>query len=122
MRHRGGCLAADCNQFGSNGYGDFLRSDGSDIETDRSMHPVEKMRGNTFLLERLENLDDLALGADHANIAGTSLNGPPENAHIVSMTARNDDDIRRLVWIQMLHGPVEVLRIYFASGWETQCG
>src|SRR5216684_1510599 len=122
MRHRSGRVSPNRDQFSGNGYGDFLRSDGSDVETNRRMHPIEKVGRHTFLLKRLENLNDLALGADHADIAGTSLNGPAEDTHIVSMAAGNDDDIRRFVGIQMLHGLVEVFRMNLASRWETLFG
>jgi len=58
MWHSSGRLAADGDQFGGNGYGDFFGRDGSDIETDRSMHAVEKMGRDALLLERLENLNN----------------------------------------------------------------
>src|ERR1700736_6782408 len=122
MRHPTGRVAADGDQFSGNSYGDFFGSNGSDIDTNRSMHAVEKMSRDTVLLERLENLDDLALGADHADIARTSLNRPAEYAHVVSVATGHDDDVRRLVGIQMLHGLIEVFCIDRPSGWEAFLG
>src|SRR5258708_23773464 len=104
MRHSSGRLAADGDQFGGNGYGDFFGRDGSDIETDRSMHAVEKMGRDALLLERLENLNNLTLGADHADIAGTSLNGPPEVTHIAPSSSGDEHPNVTRVGDQMLPG------------------
>ena len=94
----------------------LLRSDGADIESDGRVHALEQMRGHAFLLQRLKNLDHLALRSDHADVAGASLHRPAQDAHVVAVAAGDDDDAGSLVRIELLDSFIEIERMNFASG------
>ena len=86
------------------------------------MDTTKQMCRDTLVLQRLENCDHLALGADHAYIASPSVNRPAQYAHVVTMSSRNDDDIGSLVGFKLPHGLVKVQRMHFASGRKSFLG
>src|SRR3954452_9957466 len=86
--------AAGCDQLGRNGHRDFFRRDGSNIETNRSVYPIEKMFLQAFFHEFAENCDRLALRANHSDITRLGLYRPAQHPHVVAMTPGYDDDIR----------------------------
>src|SRR5579863_2603682 len=90
VRQRGRGLPAHGDQFGSNGNGDLFGCDGADIETDGGVHSVEKVRRKALVAQGLENLDHFALRSDHADIAGSGLHGPAQEAHVVAVAASHD--------------------------------
>src|ERR1700733_10816433 len=63
-------VAADGDQLGGNGYGNFFRSECAEIQTDGSVDFLEKRCGKALLGEFAEDGNGLSLGADHADIAG----------------------------------------------------
>src|SRR5580704_1502271 len=108
-------VPANRNQLCRDGNRNLLRGDGADVESDGRVNPVKQMRRHAFLLQRLEDLDHLALGADHADIAGASLHRPAQHAHVVAVTASDNNDVGGLVRLERAGGFVEVERMHFAS-------
>src|SRR4029077_19086609 len=115
-------MAAKRDQFGSDRHGDLLRGHGPDIESDRRMNPAEQMSGQALFLQRLKDTDDLALGADHADVARTRLHGPAQDAHVVAVAASDNHNIGRFVGLELPHSLIELERVYFAGGREALLG
>ena len=66
------------------------------------------MRGQTFLLQLLEDGDGLPLRPNHAYVARRSLHCPAQHSHIVAVPARDDHDIRRLAGRELRRSLVEI--------------
>src|SRR4029077_3421147 len=81
----------------------------------RSMHAVEEVYGYPFLLQRLEDFNHLAFGANHPHVAGSRLHRPAQNSHIIPMPSRNNDDVGRLIWIELVKRLFKIQGMYFAS-------
>ena len=86
------------------------------------MYALKKMPRQTFRLERLRYLDDFPLGTDHADVAGTCFDRPPQDPHVVAVAAGDDDDVRRLVRIEPLNRLTEIHRVHFAGVREALFG
>src|SRR6202162_6579808 len=74
------------------------------------------MRGHTFVLQRLENFNHLALGPDHAHVACASLHRPAQKAHVVAMTSGYDDDIGSLIRFKLMNGFLKIQGMDFTCG------
>src|SRR5256885_11259011 len=115
MRQARWGMAPKGDKLGRDRDRNLFGSDGSDVEAHGGMYTVKPMGGNAFLLQRLENLDDLALRSDHPDIARPCLDRPAQDAHIVTVPTGNDDDIGRFIGIELLRGVVEIEGVDFAS-------
>src|SRR5215472_14479591 len=112
-------MTSNRDQFRSDCHPDFFRRDRTDIEPDRSVDAIKQMSGSPLSLQCLENLNDLSLRADHPDVFGTSLHGPAQDVHIVSMTTRDDYDVGGFSRVELLHRLVEVERVDFARRSEA---
>src|SRR5580765_3675168 len=83
------------------------------------MHPVEELGSKSFLLKFLEDRDRLPFGSDHPDVACRSLNRPPQDAHIIAMSARHNHDVRRFARLQSRCDLVKVLRNYLLRFGKT---
>ena len=115
-------MTAHGNQFGGDGHGNLFGSDGTDVQSNRRAHAVEQVRRQSLLLQRFEDLDHLALGSDHADVAGRSLHRPAQDAHVIAMAAGDNDDVRRLSWVQLARGFVEVEGVHLVGFWKSFLG
>src|SRR5229473_3949449 len=118
----GGSVTAHGNQFGGDGHGNLFGSDGTDVQSNRRVHSVEQVRRQSLLLQRFEDLDHLALGSDHADVAGRGLHRPAQDPHVVAMAAGDNDDVRRLSWVQLACGFIEVEGVNFVGVWKSFLG
>jgi len=100
---------------------DLFRRDGADIESDGGVNPVERWAAG-LRLQSLENFDDFALGPDHADVARASFRGPAQDTHIVTVAARDDDEVGGFVRIELLHRLVEIERMHFNGQRENVLG
>src|SRR5271166_5902194 len=89
-------LSSFRDQFRGDRYGNFFRSNRSNIQSDGRMDSVEEMRGQSFRLQLFENSDCLSFRSDHSDVTRWSLHRPAQHSHIVAMAARDDHDVRRL--------------------------
>src|ERR1700689_1855274 len=80
------------------------------------------MCGHAFPPQRLKDLNHLAPGADHADVAGASLHRPAQDAHVVTMPSSNDDNIGSLVRIKFLNSLIKIQSIHFTGRWEPLFG
>src|SRR5271165_2238943 len=115
-------MSADRNQLRRDGNGDLFWGDGANIQANRCVNTVEKMRRYTFLAQRLEDLHDLTFRTDHAHVAGARLHGPAQDAHIVAMAACDDHDVGRLVRVELLRSLIEIEGVNLAGGGEAFLG
>src|SRR6266576_2700753 len=115
-------MPAKRDQLGSDRYGDLLRGYGPDIEPDRRMNPVEKMRGQALFLQRLKDTDHLTLGTNHPNVASARLHSPAQDAHVVAVAASDNYDIGRFVGIELPHRLIELECMYLAGGRKAFLG
>src|SRR5450432_1609810 len=96
------------DQLGCNRNCNFLWRDGSDVESNRGMHPFEQIRRKPFFGELLKNCDGLSLRADHSDIAGWSLHRPSQYPHVIAMPASDDHEVSGFTRRETCHGQVEV--------------
>ncbi len=85
------------DEFSHDGDGDFFWRDGSDINADGGVDAGKLLGGNAFFFQLFVDGDGFALRADHADITRRSFSGPAKHAHIVTMAAGDDDDVRRII-------------------------
>src|SRR3954468_24208240 len=88
MRQGRAGMPANGNQLRSYCNPNLVRSHGADVESDGGVHAIEEMRGQSLGLQGFENLDDLTLRSDHANVASPRLDRPAQQAHVVPMSPR----------------------------------
>src|SRR5579871_5852520 len=119
VRERPLGLAANGDEFGRDRDGDFFRRDGADVEPDGGVDAFEEAGGETLFLQLAGDGDGLALGPDHADISGLRLHRPAEDAHIVAVAARDDDDVGGFVGREPAHGLVEVFGNHLTGFGET---
>jgi hypothetical protein len=79
-----------------NADGDFFGRHGADIESDRRVDARETLERHPLFDERVVNLLDLRLAADEADIAQVARRERSKRIEVVAVTARHDDDVRRL--------------------------
>src|SRR5262249_48921329 len=99
-------MAADSDQLSRNGHGNFLRCNRADVEANRRVHAIEQMSRQALRLQCLKDLDHLSSRTYHADVLSPGLNGPAQYSHVVMVTARHDDNIGRLVGIELGHSLV----------------
>ena len=91
-----GLAAADRDQFGDDGDGDFLRGDGADVEANRGMDGLEAVdRDGAILDEHVVDPLHLGAAADETEVAQVPRRERPQRVEIVSMAARDDDRVGR---------------------------
>src|SRR5260221_2475720 len=79
MGKGGARVTAHRNQFSSDRHSNLLRRNGADIESDGSVDAIKQMCRHALILQRFENLDDLALRADHPDVTRPRLHRPTQN-------------------------------------------
>src|ERR1039458_8271907 len=88
--------------------GNLFRRNCSNIEPDWGVDSVKQMCVQTFLLQFFKNGDGLPLRPNHPDVARRSLHRPAQHAHIVTMPAGDDHDVRRLAGRELRRGLVEI--------------
>src|ERR1051326_874947 len=115
-------VSSNRDQFSGDGDSDFFRSNRTNIEPNRGVNTIKKMRGQPLFLKRLEYLNYLALGPDHPDIPRPCLHRPAQQSHVVVMTARDDDDVGRFGRIKLPGGFIEIESVHFARAGEALLG
>src|ERR1019366_4649152 len=88
--------------------GNLFRRNCPNIEPDWGVDSVKQTCGQTFLLQFFEDGDGLPLRPNHPDVARLSLHRPAQHAHIVTMPAGDDHDVRRLAGREPRRGLVEI--------------
>ena len=75
-----------------------------------------KSSGLSLQRQFAEDGDGFAVGADHADVARRGLHGPAQNAHVVAMAARGDDDVGRFAGSEFGESLVKVAAMTCRAG------
>src|SRR6266704_2578002 len=83
------------------------------------MHSIEEVSGQSLSLKRFEDSDDFALGTNHSDVVRAALNGPAQQAHVVAMATRDNDDVGSFRRVELLYDFVEVGGVNLAGTGES---
>ena len=90
------------DDLGHDADADFLRRIGADVQTDRRVHAVEVMAVDALRFQTLPHFGDLALAADHAEVAGVAVVNLLQNMLVVLVAARHEDHVIVVAKIERL--------------------
>ena len=81
------------DQFGSDADGDLRHGLRADVETDRRVDAVQGFGRHAFVQQVVEDQLDLALAADHADVARAAIDQVEQGLFVVVVAARHDQAI-----------------------------
>src|SRR5438094_10545767 len=85
------------NHLRCHGNRDLLGRNCADLQAHGRMDALHALARDALFFKLLDDIEYLALAADHGDITRLCAHGPAQHAHIVAVPARHDDDVTRLI-------------------------